>query len=171
MGTGEYLEKFPKWSIGIDVSDENIHIASGKGLKVINADINQGLPFADSSFKTVFCSHVIEHVDSPLDLLRESKRVLNTNGNLILAIPIEKTLVGLFTEGYFKGHKTHICGFSIEGIDSLLKKAGLQIIEKFYNFPIVNRIFFIDRILQFFRGNYCQYISTMYWIVARKITN
>lgn len=153
------------------MSDENIHIASRKGLNVFNADINQGLPLADNSFQTVFCSHVIEHIDSPLDLLRESKRVLNTNGNLILAVPIEKTFVGLFTEGYFKGHKTHIYGFSIEGIECLLKKAGLQIIEKFYNFPIVNRFFFIDHILQSFRGNYCQYISTMYWIVARKISN
>ncbi len=168
IGTGEYLEKLPDGSIGVDVSEKNMQIASEKGLNVICADINQRLPFADGSFRTVFCSHAIEHVDSPLNLLREAERLLSSEGNLILAIPIEKTLVGLFDEGYFKGHSSHLYGLSVECIDHLLKKTGFKPIERYYNFPILNRIAFIDRILQFFRGNYCQYICTMYWVVAEK---
>jgi len=167
MGSGEYLEKFPEGSIGIDVSKENIHIGRKKGLRVIRTDINQGLPFLDGSFHTVFCSHVIEHVDSPLNLLRETNRVLRTEMNLILAVPIEKTLVRLVKEDYFKNHKTHLYGLSVEGIDHLLEKAGFKPIARYYNFPILKKISIIDKILQSISNSYCQYFCTMYWVVAR----
>lgn len=168
MGTGEYLEKFPEGSKGVDVSEENIHIAKKKGLNVYLSDINEILPFFDGSFRTVFCSHVIEHVDSPLNLLKEAYRVLSTEGNLILAIPIEKTLVGLLKEGYYKGHETHLYGISIECIDRLLEQAGFTNVKRYYNFPLINRISFIDSIIQFISRKCCQYICTMYWVVAEK---
>lgn len=167
-GTGEYLEKFPEGSIGVDVSSKNTGILRDKGLNIVCADINQPLPFAEGSFLTVFCSHVIEHVDSPLNLIRESKRILVDGGKLILAAPIEKSLVGLFDEGYFKGHPSHLYGLSIECINNLLEKTGFKTVGIYYNFPILNRILFVDRILQIFRGNYCQYFCTMYWVVAKK---
>lgn len=168
IGTGEYLEKFPEGSIGLDASERNTSIVRNKGFNCIRADINMTLPFADASFSTVFCSHVIEHVDSPLHLLRESHRVLTGEGTLILAVPIEKTLAGLFSEGYFKGHSSHLYGLSVECIAHLLEKVGFKVIDKYYNFPVLNRMYFVDKVIQFLRGNYCQYISTMYWVVARK---
>ncbi len=171
IGTGEYLEKFPEGSIGVDVSEENISIARSKGLKVICADINQRLPFIDSFFRSVFCSHVIEHVDSPIHLLREINRVLMPDRNLILAVPIEKTLVRLIKEDYFKDHSTHLYGLSAESISSLLEKTGFKPIARYYNFPLIKRILFIDKILQSVSGNYLQYFCTMYWIVAKKLNS
>jgi SAM-dependent methyltransferase len=169
IGTGkvEYLEKFPEGSRGVDVS-KYTGILRDKGLKIICADINQPLPFAEGSLRTVFCSHVIEHVDSPLNLIRESKRILVDGGKLILAVLIEKSLVGFFDEGYFKGHTSHLYGLSVECIDHLLEKTDFKAVGRYYNFPILNRILFVDRILQIFRGNYCQYFCTMHRVVAEK---
>ncbi|MDP2689284.1 MAG: methyltransferase domain-containing protein [Deltaproteobacteria bacterium] len=168
FGTGEYLETFPPGSIGVDASEENLRIARGKGLNAIYADINRKLPFPDGFFRTVFCSHVIEHVDSPLNLLREINRVLPGGGNAVLAVPIEKTLVRLVKEDYFKDHRTHLYGLSVECLDSLLEKAGFRVIDRKYNFPVLNRFHLADRVLQSIAGNYCQYFCTMYWAVARK---
>ncbi len=168
MATGEYLEMFPPGSVGLDISAENIWITKEKGLEAIKADINQQLPFPGNSFSTVFCSHVLEHVDSPLNLLRESQRILKPKGHLVLAVPLEKTIVRLIRDGYFKDHMGHLYGLSVECAERLLQHSGFEIIVKYYNFPIVNRCHFIDRLFQAVSGNYCQYFCTMYWIVALK---
>jgi ubiquinone/menaquinone biosynthesis C-methylase UbiE len=133
---------------------------------VIPADINSGLPFEDNSFQTVFCSHVIEHVDSPLNLLRESNRVLKNGGALILAVPVEKTIVRLVKEDYFKDHETHLYGLSVECLDSLIRHAGMQRIRVFYQFPFLSRIPQFRKRLQNIAYGFCQYFSTMYWVVV-----
>ena len=45
------------------------------------------LPFLNDTFDTVICLDVIEHVDQPLELLKEIKRVLKQNGLLFLQKP------------------------------------------------------------------------------------
>ena len=45
------------------------------------------LPFLNDTFDTVICIDVIEHVDQPLELLKEIKRVLKQNGLLFLQTP------------------------------------------------------------------------------------
>jgi len=167
-GTGEYLTMLPAKSIGIDASKENLSIVQEKGLEAAWADINQDLPFESDSFQTVFCSHTIEHVDSPLHLLREAYRILTHEGNIILALPLEKTIVRLFRDKYFKDHAGHLYGLSVECTERLLEYAGFGVIAKYYNFPIVNRLCFADKFLQKIAGYYCQSFCTMYWIVAGK---
>jgi len=52
------------------------------------ADFEQGyFPFADQSFDHVVCSHVIEHVRSPVRLMEECWRVLAPNGTLLIKTP------------------------------------------------------------------------------------
>ncbi len=167
-GTGEYLQILPAGSIGLDASSENLSVLQKRGLEAIWADINQELPFENGFFQTVFCSHTIEHVDSPLHLLHEAYRIIAHEGHIILAVPLEKTLVRLFTNKYFKNHTGHLYGLSIECMERLLEQANFKCVAKYYNFPLVNRISFIDRILQLISNNYCQYVCTMYWIVAQK---
>jgi SAM-dependent methyltransferase len=160
---------FPPGSVGLDASEENVGVTEGKGLNVLRADINKGLPFEAMTFDTVFCSHVIEHVDSPLELLRESRRVLRRGGRIILGVPIEKTLVRLVREDYFGGHEGHLYGLSAECAGRLLRHAGFRGMGRFFNFPLVNRLPLVDRAFQAVSGGYCQYFCTMYWIVAETI--
>ncbi|MBT8137110.1 MAG: class I SAM-dependent methyltransferase [Gammaproteobacteria bacterium] len=51
------------------------------------ADVNDGLPFADASYDLVWCSEVIEHLQSPEQFVAECERVLKPGGKLILTTP------------------------------------------------------------------------------------
>jgi SAM-dependent methyltransferase len=53
----------------------------------IVADLNTGLPCSTSSFDTVFCISVLEHLHSPQVALSEFARVLRPGGQLVLQVP------------------------------------------------------------------------------------
>lgn len=52
-------------------------------------DLRYGLPFEDSSFHQVYCSHVLEHFSYPdlKVLLSEVYRVLTPGGRFLIAVP------------------------------------------------------------------------------------
>ena len=45
------------------------------------------LPFPDNSFQTAICSHVLEHVLRPEDVLKEIHRILKPGGEVIVVVP------------------------------------------------------------------------------------
>ncbi len=47
----------------------------------------QNIPFADESFDLVFSSNVLEHVESPVALFEEIRRVLKPKGTMIHILP------------------------------------------------------------------------------------
>lgn len=51
-----------------------------------------GLPFKSGAFDQIILSHVIEHFEDPTQLLNEIKRVLTSDGKIIVAVPREKIL-------------------------------------------------------------------------------
>ncbi len=73
---------------GIDISTE---VLKGTENEVDDhfcvADIMDGLPFEDNMFDVVFMLEVLEHVENPSFCLREIRRVLKPQGQLILSVP------------------------------------------------------------------------------------
>jgi SAM-dependent methyltransferase len=53
----------------------------------IAADISQPLDLLDSSFDTIILSDVLEHIFNPIDVLRESHRILKDNGVILINVP------------------------------------------------------------------------------------
>ena len=45
------------------------------------------LPFKDESFSQVVCTEVLEHLESPIQALREIKRVLKKKGVVFITVP------------------------------------------------------------------------------------
>lgn len=55
--------------------------------KCIVVDVNKGLPFRDEEFDLIWCSEVIEHLIDLKFCINEFKRVLKTNGKMVLTTP------------------------------------------------------------------------------------
>jgi len=73
--------------VGVDNYAGRYELAKQKGIEVVDADLNQKLPFDDNSFDLVFAGELIEHVLSPDELLQEVQRVLKPNGLFVLTTP------------------------------------------------------------------------------------
>jgi SAM-dependent methyltransferase len=65
---------------GVELVGEHAASARARGIEVVHADLDQGLPFEDGAFETVHANQVIEHVRDTDLFLREIHRVLTPGG-------------------------------------------------------------------------------------------
>ena len=80
----QQLKKYSKHLTGIDVSiNKNI-----EGVEIIKKRIDDNLLFLkDKSADLIILNSVLEHLDSPLEILKETYRVLDKGGGLIINVP------------------------------------------------------------------------------------
>lgn len=74
---------------GIDLSEKMIEKSAellGRSVQLIVGD-SDNLPWADNSFDLVVCNSSFHHFPEPLKVLKEIRRVLNSNGKIIIADP------------------------------------------------------------------------------------
>ncbi len=92
-GTGEFekflLKKNPKQKIvGVDISEKMLDLARKKHDAFSNVKFQQAsvhsLPFDSHSFDVVVCANSFHFFDKPEVALREMKRVLKSDGKLII---------------------------------------------------------------------------------------
>lgn len=72
---------------GIEWDVKSVSSADKNGLKVIQGDLNQKMPFEDNFFQCVFGLSVLEHLVRGCHFLQEAHRVLKPKGHLILITP------------------------------------------------------------------------------------
>lgn len=65
---------------GVELIEEHAAAARARGVDVVAADVEGGLPFADGRFATVHANQVIEHLRDTDRLLAEIRRVLAPGG-------------------------------------------------------------------------------------------
>lgn len=100
--------------VGVDVETEFTR-------SINKADVfydGKTLPFANGEFDVVFSTQVLEHTFYPDDFISEAARVLNTNGRLILSVPL---IWGEHEQPYDFGRYTSF------GISFMIEKHGLKI--------------------------------------------
>jgi SAM-dependent methyltransferase len=166
--SGSYLRHFAAGSLGVDVSWPNLARCTELGLRVIPADLNQKLPFADESFPAIFCSHVMEHVDAPIALLRECCRVLQPGGLIVLGLPIESSIVNRIRgQKYFYHHPGHLYSFTLENIDILLQKTGFRTEHCYFEPRIVPGRWWLT-FMQRLPVSVAHTLALAFWVVARK---
>jgi len=165
---GAYLRQFASGSVGLDVSKPNLDHCRHLGLDVMAADLNGELPFSSGSFPAILCSHVLEHVDAPIHLLRECCRILSPGGTLVLGLPIETSIANrLRGQRYFYHHPGHLYSFSLENMDVLLRKTGYEIV-RFYFEPRILRFQPWLSLMQHLSSRAMYPLALAYWVVARK---
>ena len=84
-------------------------------------------PPQDQSFDLVLLRHVLEHVASPLQLLRQITGAVRPRGALFISVPRLDTLAEHRDLRYCLNSQTHIVGFSQTCLEGLLARAGFEL--------------------------------------------
>lgn len=103
--------------VGVDTNEKGLNLArrmfEARGFAGEFRQIDgYGTGFADASFDVVVCSDVIEHVDNPLAMLREIRRVMVPGGRLIITTPIkfsEKPIDPMHVQEWFVVDFVNLC--------------------------------------------------------------
>lgn len=93
-GLGDLLAKIPsEHKVGVEISNFAVRYCRKRGLSVIKADAEEGLPFGNSAFDVVIMTAVIDYFRSPEFVLKECFRVLVPQGRLVIASPVRSFFV------------------------------------------------------------------------------
>jgi ubiquinone/menaquinone biosynthesis C-methylase UbiE len=128
------------------------------------------LPISDEEFEVVLLSHVLEHVQAPLVMLRECNRILAPGGKLVVGLPIEDGLYARLRMDYFGGGEGHLYSFSLRNLDKLLGLTGFAKERVVCHLPrLGNRLSQWNARLTQLLGTRLYTLSAAYWCVARKV--
>lgn len=164
---------------GLDISAKNIQFAKKLGIKARLGDVVNGLPFENDKFDIILMGELIEHLFDPDSVIRETYRVLNKNGILILTFPNLASLPNRirlvlgyhlmhFDTSLNERHGGHIRGFTAFSIKKFLKKNNFEV-EKIYGSSISLHPFKrTNSNFGVFLGRLCPKLADLLIIQARK---
>lgn len=104
-------------------------------VRLIRADLDQGLPGVGAGYSYVLCADILEHLRDPLCLLRALPAVMAPGGVLVASLPNSgnfyfrlNILLGRFPQhdrGLFD--RTHVRFYMWDGWQALFRAAGLSL--------------------------------------------
>ena len=132
---------------GLDQNEAMLEYGKGKGYlrDSITWDLGKvPLPVPDGSFDYIVISEVLEHLDEPQAIIRESFRILRRGGLLIATVPLDTPfsawnvlfslncfLLGdLLGNEYYRNRCGHVQHFSARSISALMENEGFGIVGK-----------------------------------------
>jgi SAM-dependent methyltransferase len=123
-GTGANLQMLSQFGAaeGVDVSAEALEFCRARGLAEVRQGAAEHLPFADGSFDLVTGLDVVEHLDDDIGGLREMRRVLRSDGCLILFVP-----AFMFLWGVQDDISHHRRRYTLPELKQKLRAAGLKV--------------------------------------------
>ncbi len=91
-GLGDLLAFRPD-TVGVDINKRAVEWCRGRGLEVLLTQPDS-LPFEEESFDSASLDNVLEHLADPSALLGEIRRVLKSEGVLVVGVPGRKGFAG-----------------------------------------------------------------------------
>ena len=100
-GGGHILQLFPDSQLtGVDVSGEMLHKArrnlDGYNVELLKGELDE-LNLPQQSFDKIICSEVLEHVVSPVQILKGIRRLVRPNGRVVITFPNDHLVNGIKT--------------------------------------------------------------------------
>jgi methionine biosynthesis protein MetW len=71
---------------GIDINKKNVERSKKRGIKAVQRDIEEGLPYKNDFFDIVITEGLLNHLYSPESLVKEIQRVLKKDGYFVGSI-------------------------------------------------------------------------------------
>lgn len=153
-GAGQFIRAIKKLHpalscFGSDISREAITLAQGKndGVQYAVSEPYR-LPYADNALDAVLVFDVLEHVDDPIALLQDIRRVLKRGGIFYAFVPCEGDWLSLWhlfdmlnlKKGLTQKHAGHVQFFSRKQLFALFTKEHFKIIKTYYSEPLVGQL-------------------------------
>jgi ubiquinone/menaquinone biosynthesis C-methylase UbiE len=104
-------------------------IDRGRNIVLLNADLSR-VPMRSGYFDKVFCLEVLEHVESPIDILGELYRILKPNGICVVAVPTyqSEALYSKLNPHYDRNKGEHITILKKQEWLSLFQEIGFELL-------------------------------------------
>src|SRR5262245_7363832 len=119
---------------GLDVSLGAARVAWKDNAVPVVCGTLSNAPLAPSSCSAVTMFHVLEHVDDPHAYLVEARRLLKTEGRVILQVPNAACLQFLLLGKNWSGLDVprHLWNFRPRNLDLLLNRSGFEVVRRKY---------------------------------------
>ena len=130
-GTGDFINaaQQDQWTVqGIEPNDKARAIANEKTRNKVFT-IDQLKLFEAESFDVITLWHVLEHVSDLDDLIFSIKRLLKTNGKIIIAVPNYKCFDAKYYKDYWAAFDAprHLWHFSRTAIKTIFSEKDLEV--------------------------------------------
>ena len=132
-GTGDFL-KFcidkGHNAIGLEIDESARKIATQKGCKDVY-DPSRLSELSDASADIITLWHVLEHIHELHPTVQQFKRILNTNGTLVIAVPNYESYDAKCYGKYWAAYDVprHLYHFNIPSMTRLMIDEGFKLIE------------------------------------------
>ena len=119
---------------GIDVSNSAIALAK-KRIPYGKFEVGDAakLPFKSDFFELVYCLEMLEHVDDPVAVLKEARRVLKKGGKMVLLVPSDNKLFKLiwfvWTMYYHHWRHAHVQSYSKGLLEKVVENVGFKVLK------------------------------------------
>jgi len=107
--------------VGIEVNPEARRCAEGLGIECFSS-LDK---IADACIDVAISNHALEHVERPLDELREIRRVLRAGGRLVVSVPIDDWRLSRRYDP--ADPNRHLYTWSVQLLGNCLESAGFQV--------------------------------------------
>ncbi len=136
-GGGEllrHLDDRAKLAVGVDLSPQGLRLARQQSRTAVLGANAEALPFCQGAFDAVVAQHLVEHLQEPVDAMREWRRVLRAGGVLAIVTPN-----AAYPDPALFHDPTHLHLFTLESLRASLEEAGFRVVYLSTLFPYLGR--------------------------------
>lgn len=113
-------------AIGVDrvpTGDFIPHLAGGKSVANVIADVQGDLPFPELSQDCIIARHILEHCIDTIKTIKVWSKTLRIGGRLIIAVPDEDVISGIPLNA------EHVHAFTPESLNRIIEMLGFKTVE------------------------------------------